>query len=94
MDNSVILNNPSVCEDGSLQRKISYDVQKIGKNIKIRMKNKKYRNVKLDETVGRRIYILVSLQSVKNMTGLIFFDKLGKRLESKDLESKKKVTYC
>ena len=90
VENSVILKNPTVSDDGSLQRQISYEIEKIGKNVKIHMKNKKYRNVKLDETVRKRIYILVSLQSVKNMPGLIFFDELGKRLDSKDLETKKK----
>ena len=87
----MILKNPSVCDDGSLQRKISYDIEKIGKNVKIRMKNKKYRNVQLDEMIGRRIYILVRLKSVQSMPGLIFFDELGKRLENKDVESKKKA---
>ena len=72
VENSVILKNPTVSDDGSLQRQISYEIEKIGKNVKIHMKNKKYRNVKLDETVRKRIYILVSLQSVKNMPGLIF----------------------
>ena len=46
VENSVILKNPTVSEDTSLQRKISYEIDKFGKNVKIRMTNEKYKNVK------------------------------------------------
>ena len=90
VDNSVILNNPSISQDSSLRRKISYDIEKIGRNVKITMKNKRYKNVMLDQISGRRIYLLVNLRLVENMSGLIFFDELGTRLETEEIKKMKK----
>ena len=86
VENSVILKNLSVSEDTLLRRKISYEIDKFGKNVKMRTKNKKYKNVKMDEITGRRIYILVSLKLVEDMPGMNFFDEFGRRLETKDLK--------
>ena len=55
-----------------LQREISYEIDKFGKNLKIKMKNKKYKNVKMDKITGRRIYILVTLKLVEDMSSMIF----------------------
>ena len=35
IDNSIILNNPTISQDTSLQRKISYRIEKIGKKKKV-----------------------------------------------------------
>ena len=86
VENSLILKNLTVSEDTLLRRKISYEIDKFGKNVKMRTKNKKYKNVKMDEITGRRIYILVSLKLVEDMPGMNFFDEFGRRLETKDLK--------
>ena len=67
IDNSVILNNPSISQDSSLQRKITYEIEKIGRNVKIHMKNKRYKNVIMDQISGRRIYLLVNLRLVEKV---------------------------
>ena len=54
VDNSIILKTDSVVEDASLARKFYYNIDRIGKNVKIKMKNTKYRNIKIDEIIGRR----------------------------------------
>ena len=91
IDNSIILNNPTISQDTSLQRKISYGIEKIGKNIKLRVKNEKYKNVTMDQINGKRVYILVNLKLVVAVSGLIFFDELGCRLETNKLEKQKKA---
>ena len=80
-DNSIILKNPVLSEDTSFYRKIYYDVDRVGKNVKILSKNKNYKTVKLDEIKGKKIFLLVNLKYVRELPGLIYFDELGKRIE-------------
>ena len=82
LDNSIILKRKCVTEDDSNCRKIHYEIQKIGKNIKIKKKKMKYRNVKLDETANWKILILVPLKSVMNLAHEVYFDEWGKDRKS------------
>ena len=91
VDNSIILNNPSISQDSSLQRKINYKVEKIGRNVKIRSKNPRYKNVLIDQIAGRRLYVIVNVKLVNNMSGLIFFDEFGTRLETEKITKMKKA---
>ena len=91
VDNSIILNNPSISQDSSLQRKINYEVEKIGRNVKIWSKNPRYKNVLIDEIAGRRLYVIVNVKLVNNMSGLIFFDEFGTRLETEKITKMKKA---
>ena len=91
IDNSIILKTDSVVQDSTLQRKIYYSIDRIGQNIRIKMKNKKYRNIQMDDIVGRRFYILVNLAYVKDVPYMVFFDELGKRMEYQHLEKQRKA---
>ena len=91
MDNSIILKTDSVVDEASLLRKIFYSIDRIGKNVQIKMKNPKYRNININDTAGRRIYILVNLSYVKDIPYMIFFNEFGRRLDYKELGGKKKA---
>ena len=72
IENSIILKTPNVSDDNFLNRKIYYEIDKIGKNIKILVKNTKYRSVQLDQIVGRNFFILIKLEKVKDLSNLFF----------------------
>ena len=73
IENSIILKTPNVSGNNFLNWKIYYKINKIGKNIKIHVKNTKYRNVLLDQIVGRKFFILIKLEKVKDLSNLVFF---------------------
>ena len=85
VENAIILKNPNISDNNSLTRKIYYEIDKIGKNVKIHMKNTKYRNVKLDQIVGRKVCILINLEKVKDTANLVFFNEYGQRITASDL---------
>ena len=89
-DNSIILKSPTVSEDTSFHRKIYYEIEKLGKNIKIHSKNKKYKNVKIDDIIGWKIFILVNIKLVWKTKG-VFFYEFGKRMETADIEKQEKA---
>ena len=72
IENSIILKTPNVSGDNFLNQKIYYKIDKIGKNIKILVKNTKYRSVQLDQIVGRNFFILIKLEKVKDLSNLFF----------------------
>ena len=72
-DNSIILRSPTIPDDTSFHRKIYYEIEKLGKNIKIHSKNKKYKNVKIDDIIGGKIFILVNLKLVWKIKGKFFW---------------------
>ena len=85
------MKNPVLSEDTSFYRKIYYDVDRVGKNVKILSKNKNYKNVKLDKIKGKKIFLLVNLKYVRELPGLIYFDELGKRIEKAALQKLEKA---
>ena len=89
-DNSIIFKNPIITNDTSFNRNIFYEVDRVGKNVKMYSKNKKFRNVLLNETHGKKFFILLNLKYTKQMSGLIFFNELGKRMEPADVEKQEK----
>ena len=91
LDNSIILKRESVTEEDSYYRKIHYEIHRIGRNIKIKMKNPKYRNMKLEETANRKFIILVPLKSVENLAHVVYFDEWGKRMDKNDLAKLEKA---
>ena len=52
IDNSIILKTDSVVEEATLLRNFFYSIDRIGKNVQIKMKKTKYRNVKMDEIIS------------------------------------------
>ena len=49
-DNSICLKKPTISGNNFLERKIFYEIERISENVRLHMKNKKYRNVlKLEE---------------------------------------------
>ena len=71
-DNSITMRSPTIPEDTSFHRNIYYKIEKLGKNIKIHLKNKKYKNVKIDDIIGGKIFILVNLKLVWKIKGKFF----------------------
>ena len=85
------MKNPRISEDSSFYRKIYYEIDRVGENVEIFSKNKKYKNIKLDQITGKKIFILVKLKYLRMLPGLIYFDELGKRIETEALEKKEKA---
>ena len=90
-ENSIFLKNATVSEDNTMLRKIHYDIEKVGTNVKMHSKNIKYRNIKMDKIPGKKLFILVNLKTVKDVHNLIFFDELGTRIEKSEIEKLEKT---
>ena len=67
-------------------RKIHYEVDEVGSNVKIDSKNLKYKNVRIDQIPGKKLFILVNLKAVKDVHSLTFFDELGSRIEESEID--------
>lgn len=77
--NSIFLKSAEVENESSLNRKISYQVREIGKRVRIYpAKEGRYMNIRLDECINNRVFILVPLKSVYDLPGTIFFNEDGK----------------
>ena len=76
-ENSIFFKNPSVTSDKFIERRINYDIEKVGENVRMRMKNPKYRNIKIDNIKGRKIFLLVNLKFIQNIPCLVFFLRVG-----------------
>jgi len=72
-----------------LQRIIHYEIDRIGKEVKIYSKcGGKYMNVHLQQCSGNKIFFVVPIKSVYNLPGVVFFDEDGKKMS---LQSTKKM---
>ena len=89
--NAIILKNVKVANENTLERTVSYEISKIGQNIEIHSKNPKYLNVKLDQCVDRRVFILVPLKSVYLLPNLVFLDEDNVRMTDEQLLVYKKT---
>ena len=67
-------------------QKIHYEVDEVGSNVKIDSKNLKYKNVRIDQMPGKKLFILVNLKAVKDVHSLTFFDELGSRIEESEID--------
>ena len=90
-DNSIVLKKPTISENALFYRKIFYEVDRVGKNVVIYSKNRKYKNIKIDETSGNKSFFLVHLKYIREFSGLIFFDELGKRMDLTTIEKQEKA---
>ncbi len=70
-------------------RKIYYNIKDIGSYVEIKMKNIKYRNIKMSEMTHRRFFILVDLKVVDSVPNVVFYNEFGKRMGHQDLEETK-----
>ena len=91
IENSIFLKNPVITSDNSFDRRISYDLERVGDNVKLITKNPKYRNVRIDDIKGRKIFILVNLKYIQNISSLVFFDELGRRMNSETILKQEKA---
>ena len=92
-ENSIFLKKPMVTGENFIERTIKYDIEKIGANVRIKTKNPQYRNVKLDDIRGQKIFILVNLKYVQEIPFLVFFDELGRRMDA-DMIGKQDKAYA
>ena len=77
-ENSILLKKPIISDNNSLERNIHYEIDRIEKNVRVQMKNIKYKNVQINDIKGRKLFILVNLKFVQDISGLVFFDELGR----------------
>ena len=89
--NSIFLKKPVVVHDNSLERRIYYDIERVGENVRLHIKNPKYKNVRIDDIKGKKIFILVNLKFIQDISGLVFFDELGRRMDTKTVEKQEKA---
>ena len=74
-----------------MDRRIFYDVERVGENVKLQSKNPKYRNIKIDDVKGRKVFILVNLKYIQDISSLIFFDELGRRMDTETIGKQEKA---
>ena len=91
IENSIFLKAPTICNKNSLERKIRYEIDSVGKNVRMKKKNVKYTNIQINDMKGRKFFILVNLKFVQNFSSLVFFDELGRRMDVKTVKKEEKA---
>ena len=78
---SIILKNAYVNNVNSRFQQVFYKNQIDGQNIEIYTKSKKYRNVKLDQTIDQILFILAPLKTMQDIPGLVFFNENSQQMD-------------
>ena len=79
-ENSIILHYPIVENGSSRNRKISYKINLIGKNIKFNRK-KNYLNILPGTTKNNVIFFLVDNREMSNISKITLYAENGKRID-------------
>ena len=93
--NSILLKKKktAVSENNSVDRKIFNDIDRVGKNVRIQMKNVKHRNIKIDDIKGRKIFILVNLKFIKDISSFFLMSWVDKWILIPSASRKKPAHY-
>ena len=78
-DNTIFLKTASVENEGTLHRKIHYEIDSIGQGVVVKSKfNGQYMNVHLQRCWENKNFIVVPTKSVYNLPGVVLFSEDGK----------------
>ena len=92
-ENSIFLKKPVATGNNFIERKFFYKLDRVGKNVKIQTKNSKYRNIKIDDIKGRKIFILVNLKFIKDISSFFLMSWVDKWILIPSASRKKPAHY-
>jgi len=82
-DHSIILKKPCIIGEKN-QRNISYEIEKIGRNV-VTYGKSKYMNLDLSSTDGCKVFLLLHLRDTINIPHMCYFTERGESIDTNDL---------